>query len=333
MFPVVSSHMTTRLRLAAILLAPALILAVTAPAGAAPTRRSVEQQLDKLSEQISAVDEQYNEARLQLQKVLNQVRDTQRRKAEADATLTSLRIKASAHGVAVYRAGLPKVLQVLLSSQDMTDFQRRMTLLTRIADWESGLIESLELAQARADRVGEELQQNLTKRRKIESALGAKRREIERSITDQKALLARIDAASRPRRAVSAAPQIDYAALPVSEKAKVAVQVALAQIGKPYRYAAAGPNAFDCSGLTMYSWGKAGVYLPHSSRAQYSATPRVSRANLQPGDLVFFYSPIHHVGMYIGGGRMVHAVSDGNPVRIDDLDYAGHYVGAGRPGV
>lgn len=325
--------MTTRLRLAAILLALAVIPHLTAPAGAVPTRQSVEDQLDKLSEEISAVDEQYNEARIQLQKVVNQIRDNERRKAEADATLASLRGKASAHGVALYRAGLPKVLQVLLSSRSMTDFQRRMSLLTRIADWESGLIESLELAQSRVDRVREELQQNLAKRQKIESTLASKRTYIEKRIAEQRALLAKIDASSRPRRATAPAPEINYAALPVSEKAKIAVQVALAQIGKPYRYAAAGPDSFDCSGLTMYAWGKAGVYLPHSSRAQYSATPRISRSQLQPGDLVFFYSPIHHVGMYIGGGKMVHAVSDGNPVRIDDLDYAGHYVGAGRPGV
>lgn len=325
--------MTTRFRLAAILLALAVIPLVTAPAGALPTRESVAEQLDRLTEEISEVDEQYNEARLQLQKVANQIRDTERRKAEAEATLSTLRGKASAHGVAVYRAGLPKVLVVLLSSRTIGDFQRRMSLLTRIANWESGLIESLELAQSRADRVKEELQTNLAKRKKIESSLGAKRQYIEKRIAEQRALLARLDAASLPRRAVRPAPQIDFATLPVSEKAKTAVQTALAQIGKPYRYGAAGPNAFDCSGLTMYAWGKAGVYLPHSSRAQYGATPRISRSQLQPGDLVFFYSPISHVGMYIGGGRMVHAVSDGNPARIDDLDYAGNYVGAGRPGV
>lgn len=324
--------MTTRLRPAAIFLALAILsLSLTGHAGAAPTRQSVEEQLDRLSREISQVDEQYNEARLQLQKVQNQIRDAQRRKSDADRELVSLRRRASAHGVAVYRAGLPNVFLILLSSRSVTDFQRRMSMLTRVADWESGLISSLELAQSRADRVREELQSSLDRRKSIESSLASKRQLLERRIAEQKAILARFDSARAARR--PAPPAVDLASLPVSGKARIAIEVALSQIGKPYRYAASGPDAFDCSGFTMYAWGKAGVYLPHSSRAQYSATPRVARSQLQPGDLVFYYTPIHHVAMYIGGGRIVHASTTGDPVKIDSIDYNRHYVGAGRPGI
>nr|WP_275402624.1 NlpC/P60 family protein [Streptomyces sp. SID13031] len=105
------------------------------------------------------------------------------------------------------------------------------------------------------------------------------------------------------------------------------------QQGDSYVWGASGPSQFDCSGLTMYAWGKAGVSLSHSSKAQYGEGRKVSRADLRPGDLVFYGSPsIHHVGMYIGNGRMVHAPNPGKPVKTDDLDYMSGYVGAVRPG-
>lgn len=108
-----------------------------------------------------------------------------------------------------------------------------------------------------------------------------------------------------------------------------AVQAALSQVGKPYQWGAAGPNAYDCSGLTSWAWAQAGSSLPHSSRAQYGSTTRVSRDDLQPGDLLFFGNPIHHVGMYIGNGQMVEASRSGTPIRVTSINRSG-YVGAGR---
>jgi cell wall-associated NlpC family hydrolase len=125
----------------------------------------------------------------------------------------------------------------------------------------------------------------------------------------------------------------DLPNVPANGRAGVAVQTALAQLGDSYSWGASGPSRFDCSGLTMYSWGKAGVSLSHSSSAQYGEGRHVSRANLMPGDLVFFGSPnIHHVGMYIGNGKMVHAPNPSKPVQINDVDYMSGYVGAVRPG-
>ena len=94
-----------------------------------------------------------------------------------------------------------------------------------------------------------------------------------------------------------------------SGSAGAAVQFAMAQVGDAYVYGAAGPDAYDCSGLTMAAWGAAGVALPHSSSAQYGSGPHISASALQPGDLVFYYSPISHVGMYIGNGMIVHAAN------------------------
>jgi cell wall-associated NlpC family hydrolase len=118
----------------------------------------------------------------------------------------------------------------------------------------------------------------------------------------------------------------------VSSKGARAVEVAVAQVGKPYQWGGNGPSSFDCSGLTGYAWRAAGVVLPRVSRDQYTGTRRISRSDLQPGDLIFYHSPISHVAMYIGDGRVVEAPYSGNTVRISStgLSRSG-IVGYGRP--
>jgi cell wall-associated NlpC family hydrolase len=116
-----------------------------------------------------------------------------------------------------------------------------------------------------------------------------------------------------------------------SSLGQIAVNAAMGQRGVPYKFAASSPGvAFDCSGLTKYAWGQAGVSLPHQSRAQYAASPHVSMANLAPGDLIFYYSPISHVSLYIGGGQVVHAPATGDVVKVSGL--SGNAIGATRPG-
>ncbi len=118
-------------------------------------------------------------------------------------------------------------------------------------------------------------------------------------------------------------------------RAQAAVDAALAQIGKPYRFATPGswdvvdPPTFDCSGLTGWAWAQAGFYLPHQSRAQYAMLPKVSRDDLLPGDLVFYGSPIHHVGMYVGNGQYVGAPYTGAFVRVSSI-YRNGWAGAAR---
>jgi peptidoglycan DL-endopeptidase CwlO len=119
---------------------------------------------------------------------------------------------------------------------------------------------------------------------------------------------------------------------PPSAGASGAVTAALSQRGVPYRFAAASPGeAFDCSGLTSWAWGQAGVSLPHQSRAQYASTARVSKDEAQAGDLLFFHNPISHVALYLGDGTMVHAVRTGTTVSVSGVNW-GKVVGVGRPG-
>ena len=118
---------------------------------------------------------------------------------------------------------------------------------------------------------------------------------------------------------------------PPAAGAQAAIDEAKKQIGKPYEWGADGPDSFDCSGLTQWAWKAGGKYLPHSSQAQFSSTSRVPLAQIQPGDLVFYGNPIHHVGLYIGDGRMIEASQTGTPVRYASI-YRSDMVGVGRVG-
>ena len=123
--------------------------------------------------------------------------------------------------------------------------------------------------------------------------------------------------------AAGAAAPVAVAAAPVAAPnaaAQVAVDTALAQQGKPYVWGGTGPGGYDCSGLTFTAYQAAGVAIPRTSRAQSTAGVPVDKANLQPGDLIFFYNPVGHVGMYIGNGQMVHSSTYGKPVAVVPVD-------------
>jgi cell wall-associated NlpC family hydrolase len=123
------------------------------------------------------------------------------------------------------------------------------------------------------------------------------------------------------------APQIPS----TSAGAAIAVKAALSQVGVPYQFGQSAPGvAFDCSGLSMYAWGQAGVSLPHSSRAQFDMLPHVPLSALEPGDLIFSHTPVGHVGIYMGNGLMVHAPSPGDVVKVSPVSPSA--IGAGRPG-
>jgi cell wall-associated NlpC family hydrolase len=128
----------------------------------------------------------------------------------------------------------------------------------------------------------------------------------------------------------STAVAASASATAVSSAAQTAVNTALAQVGDRYVYGATGPNSFDCSGLTTFSYKAAGISLPRTSKAQSGFGAPVSKANLQPGDLVFFYSPVSHVAMYIGNGQIVHALNASKPVQVMKLDSMPSYAGARR---
>jgi peptidoglycan DL-endopeptidase CwlO len=120
---------------------------------------------------------------------------------------------------------------------------------------------------------------------------------------------------------------------PASGPARKALDYAYAQLGKPYIWGGTGPKGYDCSGLTMMAWRAAGVSIPRVVPDQYNATRHVAKADLQPGDLVYF-DGMGHEGMYVGGGRFLHAPHTGSVVKFDSMSnpwYVSHYEGASRP--
>ena len=133
--------------------------------------------------------------------------------------------------------------------------------------------------------------------------------------------------------ALASAPAAARAPVPqASSRAGTAVNAAMSQLGVPYRFAAAEPGvAFDCSGLTSWAWAQAGVSMPHQSRAQQGSVPNIPASEAQPGDLIFYYSPISHVGIYLGGGQLVHAPNSGTTVKVATVNWD-KVVAVGRPG-
>lgn len=117
---------------------------------------------------------------------------------------------------------------------------------------------------------------------------------------------------------------------PPSGAAQQAIYWAQQELGKPYVYGGAGPDSFDCSGLTAWAWGHAGHGLPHSSQDQYYETTHVPVADLAPGDLVFYGMPPHHVGIYVGNGEMINALHSGTNVEYDSIYMEGDLIGGGR---
>ena len=126
-------------------------------------------------------------------------------------------------------------------------------------------------------------------------------------------------AVQAPVKLVAAAKPAAPAVAAAAGRRSSAMSIAMGKLGSPYRWGAAGPGAFDCSGLVYWSYRQLGTTLPRSSSAQSRVGTPVSKGALQPGDLVFFYRPVSHVAIYIGGGRVVHASTSGQPVKISNL--------------
>ena len=294
--------------------------ALTIPAVAAP--RPTQADLERLGDQVSKLDEQLNQARIELSRLGRLVAQAQAAAGVSQARLAELQRRVAAQAADRYKDGSLGSVASLLTGEDTRTVIEKAETLDLLAQRDTDLLASAGI-QRRAVAAAVT---GLAKARAAQQA------EVD-LIAGQKARLARkLGQLQRLRTRVGDPRSIPLPVpLPVARgAAAVAVKTALDQVGKPYQWGAAGPGAFDCSGLTMYSWRAAGVSLPHSSSMQYQSLPHVARADLQPGDLVFFGSPIHHVGLYVGAGAMVAAPSTGRVVQVQSVDRAG-YVGAGRP--
>lgn len=220
-------------------------------------------------------------------------------------------------------------LNAILESGSPTRFLDQMSTLNQIARQEQKSITEVVKLVQQYDRQKQPLDALLAKQQQQDADLAAKRAQIENQLAQlQKLRQQAYGNSSNTGTLRPVACPYEY----IGGAAGKAAAFACAQIGKPYVYAAAGPGAYDCSGLTMAAWAAAGVSLAHSSSIQKSETSRISRADLRVGDLVFFYSSVSHVGLYVGGGWMVHAPHSGDYVRMAKIDEHGGINSYGRVG-
>lgn len=306
----------------------ALALGVTGQAHADPSPAEIEAQIDTAWNQLEPTIEQHNAIKTELNA----------NKARADQLATQigpLQVKVDAAlgrvsslSVQYYKGGPASTLNALLKTGSPTTFADQLSLLNSLAKSEASEIKDVLALKAQYDVQKKPLDELVAKLSAQEADLAAKETTINAEIKRLNDLRLKVYGTTggtgdlRP-----VACPVEY----VGGAAAKAAQIACAQIGKRYVWGAEGPNTFDCSGLTLYAWGKAGVRLRHYTKWQYQDSDRVSRADLRPGDLVFFYSDMHHMGMYVGNGWMVHAPHSGDVVRMKKIDGA-PIAGYGRPG-
>jgi peptidoglycan DL-endopeptidase CwlO len=330
-----SRHAARSVLLAAILLPLTLLSNGPMTALATPaTSARLEDQLDKQNRQSDQLVEQYNQSNEALKKIRRSLKGLRAEANGAQADVRKLQATLGARASAAYVQGAGSAVAAVLGSDDPAAAIARVQVLDLLAAHDGDLMDQLGVAGKAFD----ERQRNLVAAEKAQAAevqrLAAKKAEVEQAADKTRALLSRMRAADRPS-APSPASGGPVAPPPLSGggggsgSAAAAVAYARAQVGRPYCYGGAGPGCYDCSGLTMMAWRQAGVSLPHSSASQFNVGRRISASELQPGDLIFYYSPISHVSIYIGGGQRISATHTGDYVRVQSLGSS--IVGYARP--
>ena len=217
-------------------------------------------------------------------------------------------------------------MAAFLTSDSAAELVQQMTTLDMIAVHTNEIIAEVAVLQDAAEAAETEAANAAATAEQALAELEGQQAEVQKRIDQYQADFARLTAEEQAAVTTAiagptvAAPSLADLPLAPGSAAAVAIETALAQVGDPYVWGATGPDGFDCSGLTSFAYAAAGVSLPHSSRAQSSMGRQLGpNEAMQPGDLVFFYSPISHVGLYIGNGMMVHARTYGQPVAVTSV--------------
>lgn len=315
-----------RKRLVASLVGIAALVAVglwpVSPSGAEPDIEDVRDRVDTLYHQAEQAQERYHDANLELRELERDLAALRADQNRQDARVSGAQAEVEDSIVRQYLGdGLSAVGQVFVAD-DPRVFLGQLSTMSAFNDLQTSLY-----AEYNTELTALNLRRQATNRRAVEVAaiekrLGAEQAEIDESLAEAKALLGDLEAKERAELLASmagGAPIKLPTNIPAEGRVAIAIRYAMAQVGDRYSYGAAGPDAFDCSGLMMMAWAQAGIGLPHSSSAQFGVGTRISASQLRPGDLVFYYSPISHVGMYIGNGLIVHAANPGAGVRVSPL--------------
>jgi peptidoglycan DL-endopeptidase CwlO len=306
-------------------------------------------EVERLAERLNATDDRRHRLQQRLARFRARQQAAQQELEEAQRRLDE-QVRAT------YMNGPQWLLGELVGGTNPPDAMRRIPMEKAALEAQAAVVTQVRISKAEVDDLNERVAADLAEADLVHRRQAEERRQVQRLVAQLQATLDRIDqqlagyldAEQARSEAARRAAWSGYVSgvgsvqswLQAGPVARAAVRWALAQLGDPYRWGATGPDTFDCSGLTSSAYRAAGVSIPRVSRAQWGAGPHVQLANLLPGDLVFYAdnpadpSPIHHVGMYIGNGLMVHAPHTGDVVRVASI-WRESYAGATRivPGV
>jgi cell wall-associated NlpC family hydrolase len=307
---------------------------VTAPATAAlatPSPSSVEAQIDTQWNQLEPIIELYNDVhgkliknQAQLKKLTNQLTPLQ---VQVDVALSSVRGLATD----AYKQGSPSAVSAMLMSGSTNQLTDKLTLLDQLARHQQAQIAGVAKLRDQYAKSKDDLQL-------LTNSIAARDADLAQK---KKAINVKIDALQKLRIKAYGASGGDTGPLRIgpcpvtytNDDGGKAARKACSLIGKPYVFGSDGPGTYDCSGLTKEAWATVGVTLDHYTKDQWNEGKPVSRGDLQPGDLVFFFpGSLHHVAIYIGGGEVVHAPHTGDHVRMAVMDNVGPIAGYRRPG-
>jgi cell wall-associated NlpC family hydrolase len=290
-------------------------LLVSGPVQAAPKPTA-----EELGRQAEILTEQYNGKRLALSRARQARRAAEQQLRRSNADYERVRRDAGTLAAARYMTPGAESEVALFMNGDPQVALDQGAATHYLATQQTMRLRELVIARMRYERSAAAARQRAAAIERITGDLAKKKARIEK-------LISRIPATGQK---IGSPPNIS---VPASGKAAVVVNAALSRVGMPYVWGAAGPGSFDCSGLMLWAYRKAGMNLPHYTGSQYNMGTRISSLNqVRPGDVLFFYPDLGHNGMYIGGGKMVHAPRSGKNVEVVDLAtyWGGHFVGASR---
>jgi cell wall-associated NlpC family hydrolase len=306
-------------------------LVPSTPTYADPDIDDVKARVDRLYHEAESAQERYNDAKVSLKDLeadlasLKKDEATQQAKVDEMAGVVTDGLAAQYEGQSMSATGQ------LVLADDPDQFLSELTTLDTYNDVQAEAVADYSLEADKLDARRVATKQSAEELAETKATLGKEKAKVEKKLAEAKELLSKLEAEERARLDETSRGDTRLPDVPVSGRAAAAVNYALAQVGDAYVYGATGPSAFDCSGLTMMAWAQAGVGLPHSSRAQMGSGSPVSSSSLKPGDLVFYYQPVSHVGIYIGGGRIVHAANPSTGVTVAGV-FSMPFSGAVRPG-
>ncbi|MES9538729.1 NlpC/P60 family protein [Spirillospora sp. NPDC049024] len=274
-----------------------------------PSAKELRTKALKLADQLEQLTEQYNGLKVRLAQSQRAAKVATENAKRQEKTLETLRQKVGSLAATSYMQGGSDPTVSFVASQDPQSILDQAATLHYFAKQDSTQVLGLMQAMQSAQRARKSAESRAKQVKDLKSQLESQRTKV-------------TDAYEKIRGKLVDKDPTQLAKLPVvgTGKAAQALRYAMSKIGRPYVWGAAGPSTFDCSGLTMWAYKQVGINLPHYTGSQWNAGTHVSRSELQPGDLVFFYSDLHHMGIYVGGGKMLHAPQTGDVVKIASMD-------------